>query len=297
VVGLGLGQGGFVQHDLGHNSGFKHASKYNYPWQIVAFNIMIGASAGWWRGRHNRHHAFPNHEDVDLDMRTLPLFAWDDDQLCRAYQKGLKNVKYQHWYFTFFGPPLVFILYRVLLTQWLIRTRSWAEIGAVTFYWIWSAAVLLPKMEYQILPFVIWQLIKLLVSGTYLGWVFALNHTPFPVVKGKKMNWVEQTCATTQNIVPASENSPWTQLWLDWFSGHLNYQVEHHLFPGMPRCNYSKLKPLLQPLLKKHDVPYHEANFFQAVGQVFEALRKTAETGIKKAAKSPVTIQERRKIQ
>ena len=31
----------------------------------------------------------------------------------------------------------------------------------------------------------------------------------------------------------------------DWFTGHLNYQIEHHLFPTMPRHNYSTVAPMV----------------------------------------------------
>lgn len=41
----------------------------------------MGGSPHWWKGRHNRHHASPNHDETDLDIRTLPVFAWDKKQV------------------------------------------------------------------------------------------------------------------------------------------------------------------------------------------------------------------------
>lgn len=40
---------------------------------------------------------------------------------------------------------------------------------------------------------------------------------------------------TTRNMRPG--------LFIDWLWGGLNYQVEHHLFPTMPRHNLSKVSP------------------------------------------------------
>jgi fatty acid desaturase len=270
LFGISWGQGGFVQHDLGHNSSFTKASKYNYPVHVFIFNGMMGGSADWWRGRHTRHHAYPNHADTDLDVRTLPLFAWDDQQLNMAFQKGLTNLKYQQWYFTFFGPPLIFVFYRILTLMWTIRNRMVGELATQIFWIVWQAALLLPKMEYNLVAYFTWHMIVLLTSGTYLGWVFALNHTMFPVVRGPKdKDWVRSTCDATQNIV--SPNNA-VQAWLDWFTGHLDYQVEHHLFPNM-----------LKPILQKHGVPLHESPFWSAVGQVFATLRHASDKGVKLA--------------
>lgn len=288
IVGVGLGQGGFFQHDLGHNAGFSKGSKYNYPAHVFIFNTLIGGSADWWRGRHNRHHAFPNHEDVDLDIRTLPLFAWDEEQLCKAYQKGFTNVKYQKFYFTFFGPPVVFILYRILLIFWVIRHKLWLELAAFIGYFVWIAAIVLPKMEYNLLYLALWHFVVLVTSGTYLGWIFALNHSPLPVLKGAKtLNWVESTCATTQNVI-AAEGPGFTQWFLDWFTGHLNYQVEHHLFPNMPRTNYPALHLMLKPIIQGHGIEFREATFWQAVDQVYDALGKTAEKGVLMATSASI---------
>lgn len=250
---------------------------------VFIFNGMMGGSADWWRGRHTRHHAYPNHAETDLDVRTLPLFAWDDDQLMRAYQKGLTNLKYQHWYFTFFGPPMIFVIYRILTLVWTVRNRMWVEFGVQVFWNVWQAAVLLPKMEYNILAYIGWHLIVLFASGAYLGWCFALNHTMFPVVYGEKdKDWVRSTCDATQNIVAADGNK-YMQAWLDFFTGHLDYQVEHHLFPNMPRVNYPALHKMLKPILQKHGVPLHESTFWAAVGQVLSTLKNASTGGVRLA--------------
>jgi len=67
-------------HDFGHNSIFKSPEANHYA-NLFVFNFLLGGSDTWWRGRHNRHHAAANHVDIDLDIRTLPLFAWDELQV------------------------------------------------------------------------------------------------------------------------------------------------------------------------------------------------------------------------
>lgn len=80
IVGISYGQGGFLQHDVGHNCLFKSV-KWNLITHVSLYSFLMGGSADWWKGRHNRHHASPNHNDIDLDIRTLPLFAWDKQQV------------------------------------------------------------------------------------------------------------------------------------------------------------------------------------------------------------------------
>src|SRR2546423_871360 len=73
----------------------RRSSRTNYLVQLLVINVGMGGSAVWWNGRHNRHHAKPNHKGWDLDIRTLPLFAWDKEQATKAprwlirYQVGL----------------------------------------------------------------------------------------------------------------------------------------------------------------------------------------------------------------
>jgi fatty acid desaturase 2 (delta-6 desaturase) len=63
VCGFAWGQMGWLQHDFGHNSVFKTPYQ-NRLGQVFASNFMIGGSADWWNGRHNRHHADPNRVEV-----------------------------------------------------------------------------------------------------------------------------------------------------------------------------------------------------------------------------------------
>jgi fatty acid desaturase len=52
--------------------------------------------------------------------------------------------------------------------------------------------------------------------------------------------------------------------------GGLNYQIEHHLFPNMPRPNLRRAQPLVRAFCSQHNIPYTEATMF---GSYAEALR------------------------
>ncbi|KAG5200117.1 hypothetical protein JEQ12_006596 [Ovis aries] len=60
----------------------------------------------------------------------------------------------------------------------------------------------------------------------------------------------------------------------DWFTGHLNFQIEHHLFPTMPRHNCHKVAPLVKSLCAKHGLPYVNKPMLKAFGDILRALKK-----------------------
>jgi fatty acid desaturase len=46
------------------------------------------------------------------------------------------------------------------------------------------------------------------------------------------------------------------------FSGGLNYQIEHHLFPGVNHCHYPSIQPIVERICKKHDINYKKFNSY-----------------------------------
>jgi delta11-fatty-acid desaturase len=58
-----------------------------------------------------------------------------------------------------------------------------------------------------------------------------------------------------------------------WFSGGLNLQVEHHLFPGLNHCHLRALAPMVKEVCRKHGVTYHESSgYFSAVRRHLELI-------------------------
>jgi fatty acid desaturase len=57
---------------------------------------------------------------------------------------------------------------------------------------------------------------------------------------------------------------------VDFVLGGLNYQIEHHLFPNMPRPNLRQAQPLVRAFCAQHGLPYVEASL---LGSYAEAVR------------------------
>ncbi|XP_044537881.1 fatty acid desaturase 2-like protein FADS2B [Gracilinanus agilis] len=63
----------------------------------------------------------------------------------------------------------------------------------------------------------------------------------------------------------------------DWFSGHLNFQIEHHLFPTMPRHNYYKIAPLVRSLCAKYGMDYVNKPMLKAFGDIVRSLKRSGD--------------------
>ena len=119
-----------------------------------------------------------------------------------------------------------------------------------------------------ILGFVDWLLITWLGSIYVLGNLI-LSHTHLGVVEdGRKLHWVEYALLYTVNI-----RSSW---WVDWWTGHLNYQIEHHLFPTMPEFKGKLCRDKVKEFAKAHDLPYHLVSYWEAVKATYNNLEHVA---------------------
>jgi len=92
-------------------------------------------------------------------------------------------------------------------------------------------------------------------TGIYIGWIFALNHFAMPLLD-RGDHFVENVLKTTLNC-RYSIGDPFSILSRinDFMTGYLGYQVEHHLFPRMPACNYPKIHDRLVRWVKENDFP------------------------------------------
>ena len=79
------------------------------------------------------------------------------------------------------------------------------------------------------------------------------------------INFYKLQILTGRNITP-------TPL-IDWFTGGLNYQIEHHMFPTLPRHSFPRARPLVQSLCKKHGIEYHSTSFWEGVSEILERLK------------------------
>jgi len=105
--------------------------------------------------------------------------------------------------------------------------------------------------------------------GLYLGSVFAPNHKGMPVVKSDcQLDYLHQQVLTARNV----KGHPLIDFWY----GGLNYQIEHHLFPNMPRNLLRKAQPLVKEFCRRHGIAYHETSMARSYKEILQHLHQVS---------------------
>uniref|UniRef100_A0A7N6AA47 acyl-CoA (8-3)-desaturase n=1 Tax=Anabas testudineus TaxID=64144 RepID=A0A7N6AA47_ANATE len=107
------------------------------------------------------------------------------------------------------------------------------------------------------------------MESHWFVWVTQMNHIPMEIDYEKHQDWLTMQLQSTCNVEQSFFN--------DWFSGHLNFQIEHHLFPRMPRHNYYLVAPHVEALCKKHGIPYQTKTLWQAFSDIVTSLKSSGD--------------------
>ena len=258
---------GFVGHDAGHRQIFRRR-RANDLVGLVHANLLVGISFGWWVPKHNAHHTNPNDEDLDPDIGIAAL-AFTAAQA--SNKRGLARVIARSQAVLFF--PLLLLeaghLHVASITS-VLKGRGRANLiegllllaHAVAYVTV-LVLVLTP------LQAVTFALVQQGLFGLYLGCSFAPNHKGMPTLtQADQLDFLRRQVLTSRNVRGSRL--------VDFLLGGLNYQIEHHLFPNMPRPNLRHAQPLVREFCATHNLPYTEASLF---GSYAQALRHLHDVG------------------
>jgi len=271
-------QTGFIGHDAGHRqiSGSKRADGLIGR---IHGNLLIGLSYGWWVSKHNRHHAHPNQIGRDPDIGAGAI-AFTPAQIRARGRLGAWLGRYQAWLFfpllLLEGLHLHIASIRALLGQ--SGKARWAEAGLLAVHISgYLTAVLVVLSPLQAVVFIV---VQQGLFGVYLGSSFAPNHKGMPVIgQGEKIDFLRRQVLTARNI----RGGVLTDLAL----GGLNYQIEHHLFPSMPRPSLRHAQVLVRAFCAQRGIPYSETGLLASYAQVLRHLHTTGQTADPEPAADP----------
>ncbi len=254
-----------VAHDLAHRQVFR-TRRPSAVAGLLAGNLGIGMSYGWWMDKHTRHHNNPNHDDLDPDVAPEVLVWTTESAIGR---RGLKGFITRHQATLFF--PLLTLLAVSLKVSSVKALRD----GTVKQRRVESALLILHAVGYlgalvlvlsppQAVAFL---LLHQALFGVYLGMTFAPNHKGMPHPTGTE-DYLRKQVLTSRNVRG--------NRLVDAALGGLNYQIEHHLFPGMPTPNLRKAQPIVQAYCAEIGVAYVQTGLVTSYRQ---ALRHLHEVG------------------
>jgi Fatty acid desaturase len=266
ALGILFTQVAFLSHEAAHRQILASGPANDRLARILG-NGIVGMSYSWWASKHTRHHANPNQvgRDPDIEIDTISFIETD-----AAKAKGLQALitRKQGWLFfpllMLEGLNLHFLGIKHLASREPVKGR-WIELGMIAARF----AVYL-GLVFWLMPLGIgfaFLGVQLAVFGVYMGASFAPNHKGMPIIEpGAKLDFFTKQVRTSRNV-----SGGW---WATWLMGGLNYQVEHHLFPNMPRPHLSKAREIVRDYCATFDVPYTETTLWKSYGIVIAYLNE-----------------------
>ena len=275
-LGIVFSQLGLIGHDAGHQQIFASRKKNDGIGLMVG--LLISLVPSWWHDKHNqRHHRSPNRIGADGDI-DVSLFVFT---IGRSLAKtGFLKTMASHQAFLFF--PILMLS----SISFLFAGMHYVLAGKPVRYPIVEPLLVVAHLAaYFGLLFVFLDPLHAVafiavhqaMEGLYMGSVFAPNHKGMPMLESDTpMGFLRQQIITSRDV----RAHPIT----DFVYGGLNYQIEHHLFPSMPRNNLKKVQPIIKEFCRTHGIPFHETSVMQSHKEILSFMHKMSAPLRKKQA-------------
>ncbi|MCU1523552.1 MAG: acyl-CoA desaturase [Microbacteriaceae bacterium] len=265
VLGVILTQYAFLAHEASHRQIFTSGKANDLAGRTLA-NLFVGISYSWWMTKHSRHHANPNiiGKDPDIEQDFVSFQEADAAKTRGLYAWATRRQGYLFFpALTLEGLNLHLLGFKTVFGRGQVD-RRWLEIGMlVPRIALYVAAIFLflpVGMAFAFLG------VQLAVFGVYMGASFAPNHKGMPILPhDSKVDFLRRQVLTSRNV---------TGLGTTTFMGGLNYQIEHHLFPNMPRPHLAKAREIAKEYCDTHNILYTETTLTQSYGIVVDYLNR-----------------------
>jgi fatty acid desaturase len=266
ALGVIFTQFAFLSHEAAHRQIFANSSTNDRVGRILG-TALVGISYSWWMNKHSRHHGNPNKigKDPDIEGEALAFYEAKAEKLTGIRARMARKQGYLFFpMLTLEGVNLHYTSVRSLLRPGAVKGR-WLELALIAGrFALYLAAVFwaLPVgMAFAFLG------VQLAIFGLYMGATFAPNHKGMPIIPAdQKLDFFSRQVLTSRNIAG--------RFWPTLLMGGLNYQVEHHLFPSMPRFHLAQARQLVIDHCQAHGVPYTEVSLPKSYAAVIEYLNR-----------------------
>jgi fatty acid desaturase len=264
LLGVMSTQLGFLGHDAGHQQVFG-SRRGNRLLGMLVGDMLIGASFGWWVPKHSAHHAHPNQYGRDPDVGE-GLVA----RPATAFGRLLARRQAE-----FFLPLMVLRAPGIHFSgiQRLLRRRDREAAGEAVLLAL-HAALYLVAVFWVLSPAKAFAFVGLEqgIYSIYLGCSFAPNHKGMPIVAdGERLTFAQRQVSTARNVTGGRLTT--------FLLGGLNYQIEHHLFPVMPRPNLVRAQRMVREFCAESGLAYREETFTRSWRCILSHLHATAFDG------------------
>jgi fatty acid desaturase len=248
----------FLGHDVGHRQVFRTRRPSDIAGLLLG-DFGVGMSYGWWMSKHTRHHANPNHEDHDPDVGAGAL-VWTE-----------KQARSRHGFLRWLARNQAWLFFPMLLLEGLnLHVAGYREVlgGQVRYRRTEAVGLAVHTVLYLGIVFTVlpvgmacaFMAVHQGLFGLYMGCSFAPNHKGMPMLTAAdELDFLRKQVLTSRNVTGGRH--------VDFLLGGLNYQIEHHLFPSMPRANLRRAAPIVRDFCRELGVPYLDSGVFDGYRQ------------------------------
>jgi delta8-fatty-acid desaturase len=274
-----------VGHDLGHSNVSQNLRQDHRVGSMLGC-FLTGISMAWWKRNHNTHHVSVNSIEHDPDIQHMPIFLLSEDALLKPFWSSFYSkwvqmdsissrlVGQQH---ILFFPIMLVARFNLYAQSWIFLMNSSMktdyrriEICALSAFACWYLTVAWSFSTWT--ESVAWVMLAHAVAG-FLHIQIVVSHWAMETYHGHSYNtaddeWYRLQLNTTMNI----ECSPW----MDWFHFGLQFQIEHHLFPSLPRHNLRYASKLVKEACERNGIVYHSHSITEAILMTLKTLSDMA---------------------
>lgn len=252
VLACGNTLAGWLAHDYVHG-------RSRWATAMRGFGELIGGmSTTWWSMKHNMHHALTNEVGYDEDIALDPaLHLWQPDP--KNDIPWLRKWQHVYWPLPY---SILFLYWRFDSIRYVFKHKKWNEFARLMCHYAAYLAFVPPGMLF----------LSVWLSGLITATIVTVTHQSEEIFIGdtlRKYDFVEAQFRSTRD---AKCNNPISHiLW-----GGMQWQLEHHLFPTMPRYKYPALAKELKTFAKEQGLEYRVTGEFKIIADNVALLKKLA---------------------
>lgn len=250
---------------LGHEAGHRAISKNKIVNDVIGqigFSLITGASFSSWNESHNKHHSAPNHEDIDPDVKDGSPFSFTEKNA--KQRTGIVRFMTRNQTFLLIPALFTFVfIKRYVYSKPAFKNKNYLDLIFLAMHYVLFFGVMIYFIGF-------WQALLLYVivsmlMGFFFGFAFLPNHLGMPILKGNEnFSYLERQVLTSRDIKGNSI--------LNFITGRLNYQIEHHIFPTISRKHMQKTKMIIKDFCQEKGIPYKDDSLLTAWREVFHYI-------------------------
>lgn len=248
AIGLAMQQAGWIGHDYAHGRG---------SWMEWMCRVMTGSvngfSRSWWSHKHNTHHVYTNNVGIDADIANDPVFHL-------FFPSKDNDVWFRHYQHIYFVPvySLLYLSWRWQSLQHAWRTSEYRELMFMSLNYLWLFTLGWPVA-----------LGSVLLGGFLVAGIVTATHQSEEMLVDSDRSFVETQFLTTCD-------ARCDHFLMEWLWGGMQYQLEHHLFPTMPKYNYARVRPIVAQWAKDNGVDYRCESVWSIWARNYQTMKHFA---------------------